>query len=428
MLRRAATLNVVLRCLWIALAVTFWCLEPAAAEPGRSPLKPKAGTIAKRGPLPEPSGQPTKAFALRVETTGPQTLFLVEIDGIPHASVVLVANPARVVIDPNGRLPAGMRCMDGADGVRRIVVQAGKIVPSPLAGEGQGGGDTAASELPPTVQTTPTPNPSPQGGGGRERRAPSPNRPADDHLPIGAIFSDAAPGWAPEMVVVPPGTFWMGSKDGEGDKDERPRHEVTIGYRLAVGRTPVTFEEWDACFNNGGTKHKPETKWGRGRKPVHSVSWDDITKHYLPWLNRKLGLSGPSAYRLLTEAEWEYCCRAGTETAYSFGDTITEEQAQFLAKQTVEVGTFPSNAFGLHDMHGNLWEWCEDAWATDYTGAPADGSARTSADESISRVLRGGSWDDLPQDLRSAQRDVSRPGSRSSYLGFRLARTLSHSP
>jgi len=303
-----------------------------------------------------------------------------------------------------------------------------KRFPSPLVGEGQGGGDTAASELPPTVQTTPTPNPSPQGGGGRERRAPSPNRPADDHLPIGAIFSDAAPGWAPEMVVVPPGTFWMGSKDGEGDKDERPRHEVTIGYRLAVGRTPVTFEEWDACFNNGGTKHKPETKWGRGRKPVHSVSWDDITKHYLPWLNRKLGLSGPSAYRLLTEAEWEYCCRAGTETAYSFGDTITEEQAQFLAKQTVEVGTFPSNAFGLHDMHGNLWEWCEDAWATDYTGAPADGSARTSADESISRVLRGGSWDDLPQDLRSAQRDVSRPGSRSSYLGFRLARTLSHSP
>ena len=241
--------------------------------------------------------------------------------------------------------------------------------------------------------------------------------------------------FAPELVLVPPGKFWMGSKDGEGYYDEHPRHEVTIGYPLLVGKYPVTFEEWDACVADGGTKHKPgDAGWGRERRPVINVSWNDITTDYLPWLNRKLGLSGAGAYRLLTEAEWEYCCRAREETAYSFGDTITTAQAQFSedyagsARQTVEVGQFPSNAFGLYDMHGNVWEWCEDACADDYQGAPDDGSARSSANITVSRVLRGGSWFSQPVDLRSAVRNDNEPDYRNFNLGFRLARTLLPSP
>ena len=233
----------------------------------------------------------------------------------------------------------------------------------------------------------------------------------------------------PELVLVPPGKFWMGSKDGEGGAYERPRREVTIGYPLLVGKYPITFGEWDAALAAGGVKHKPETSWGRGRQPVHSVSWLDA-KAYAAWLSKSTG----KTYRLLSEAEWEYCCRAGTTTAYSFGDKITKTQAQFSegslgsAKQTVEVGKFPANAFGLHDMHGNVWEWCEDAWDGDYKGAPTDGSARTSADQSVSRVLRGGGWVNLPQDLRSANPSGLRPGLRNPIFGFRLARTLPPSP
>ncbi|MEM7778059.1 MAG: SUMF1/EgtB/PvdO family nonheme iron enzyme, partial [Pseudomonadota bacterium] len=156
--------------------------------------------------------------------------------------------------------------------------------------------------------------------------------PDDGHLPIGAIFQDAP--FAPEMIVVPPGRYLRGSPDGEGDEHERPQREVTIDYRFAVGRFPVTFEEWDFAVEAGGVEHKPEDSgWGRGRRPVMNVSWDDIVDGYLPWLNERLGLPNGSGYRLLTESEWEYCCRASTETAYSFGDTITKEQAQFGADE-----------------------------------------------------------------------------------------------
>lgn len=250
--------------------------------------------------------------------------------------------------------------------------------------------------------------------------------PDDGHLPTGAIFQDAP--FAPEMVVVPSGSYLQG--DETKPVNNVNRREVTIAHRLAVGRFPVTFEEWDFCHADGGTKLKPKTEWGRDRQPVMRVSWDDITNDYLPWLNRRLGLSGATAYRLLSEAEWEYCCRAGTETAYSFGDTITKGQAQFSegdwgsAKQTVEVGSFPSNAWGLHDMHGNVWEWCEDAWFDNYQDAPVDGAARRSANTSVSRVLRGGSWGYQPGFLRSASRDRYAPDIRGRNYGFRLARTL----
>ncbi len=219
----------------------------------------------------------------------------------------------------------------------------------------------------------------------------------------------------PEMVVVPPGVFTMGSSDNDSEK---PPHKVTIKAPLAVSRFAITFEEWDAAVTAGGVKHNPETRWGRGRQPVINVSWEDA-RTYRAWLSKASG----KPYRLLSEAEWEYCCRAGTTTPYAYGNSITKQQAQFSESSTVEVGKFPPNAWGLHDMHGNVWEWCEDNWHPDYQGAPNDGSVWPGGDTPL-RVLRGGSWFLLPQILRSAFRDRYHPGSRNLNIGFRVARTL----
>ncbi len=244
-------------------------------------------------------------------------------------------------------------------------------------------------------------------------------------------FKDAE--FAPEMVVVPATKefFWMGSKDDEGDPDERPRHKVKIPAPFAVGRYAVTFDEWDASVAAGGVKYTPPDQgWGRGRRPVINVSWDDA-QAYIKWLSSRTG----KAYRLLSEAEWEYCCRAGTETAYSFGDTLTKAQAQFSEGQwgsagwTVEAGTFPANGFGLHDMHGNVWEWCGDCWNGDYKDKPdslkANGGAWTTGDCSR-RVLRGGSWLYFPAYCRSAIRSGGFAVDRNGGYGFRLARTLNY--
>jgi formylglycine-generating enzyme required for sulfatase activity len=243
----------------------------------------------------------------------------------------------------------------------------------------------------------------------------------------------------PRMVVVPVGEFQMGTAANETDalikeyvevsekwfRSENPQHKVFIPKPFAVGKFEVTFAEWDACVSDGGCKHKPETEWGRGRQPVMRVSWDDITKEYLPWLREKTG----KEYRLLSEAEWEYAARAGTTTAFSTGQGITKKQAQFSegtggsAGKTVEVGSFPANAFGLHDMHGNVWEWVEDCWNDNYNGALTDSSARTIG-ECGRRVVRGGSWNYFPWGLRSANRYWHSTGYQDYRFGFRLARTL----
>ena len=234
---------------------------------------------------------------------------------------------------------------------------------------------------------------------------------------VGNRFKDF--GAAPELIVVPAGEFTMGSHDGEGDDTERPHHRVTIMRPFAVGRFPVTFDEWDAAHGAGGIKYKPgDEGWGRGRRPVINVSWENA-KAYVGWLSQETGKS----YQLLSEAEWEYCCRAGTTTQYSTGDTIGRKQAQFSARKTMEIGRFPANAWGLYDMHGNVWEWCEDNWHPNYEGALNDGSAWKCGDESL-RVLRGGSWIVDPPFLRSAYRGGDQPVGRVDDVGFRVARTL----
>jgi formylglycine-generating enzyme required for sulfatase activity len=239
-----------------------------------------------------------------------------------------------------------------------------------------------------------------------------------------AGFRDAA--FAPELVVIPAGEFSMGSPDGEDGRfdDEGPRHRVTIGRRFAIGRYPVTFEEYDR-FCEATRREKPSDQgWGRGRRPVINVGREDV-QAYLGWLSRETG----QAYRLPSEAEWEYACRAGTTKRYSFGDSITPQDANYGESKlgrTSEVGAYQANPWGLHDMHGNVWEWVEDDWHDDYRGAPNDGSAWKEAEsDSANRrfVVRGGSWVNVPRDCRSAYRVRYDAGDRGLLLGFRVART-----
>ena len=256
--------------------------------------------------------------------------------------------------------------------------------------------------------------------------------PPDSHLPIGAVFRDAP--FAPEMVVIPPGRFWMGSKDGEGRDSERPRHEVVIPDALAVGRFPVTFEEWDFAQASKDWKKlsglKPRKSedhgWGRGRWPVIDVSWID-SQAYLKWLSAKTG----QAYRLLSEAEWEYACRAGKETAYCFGDGEKELgdyawYAENSGGRTHLVGQKKANGFGLHDMYGNVWEWCKDNRHSAYGGRPdelkATGVVWATRGGGF-RVLRGGSWLHDPQNLYLAYRSYI-PGYHHYDIGLRVARML----
>jgi formylglycine-generating enzyme required for sulfatase activity len=253
------------------------------------------------------------------------------------------------------------------------------------------------------------------------------DRPVPEHLPPGSVFQDAP--FAPEMVVIPPGRFMMGSKDGEGNESERPRHEVAIPQAFAVGRVPVTFHEWGAAYAAGAVEQKPPGEgWGRGSHPVVNVNWREA-QVYVMWLSGKTG----KPYRLLSEAEWEYACRAGTETAYSFGESISKMQAQYAEKwsgsthSTAEVGFFAANAFGLYDMHGNVWEWCEDRWHESYARKPeslkqTDGAWKTG--RSPRRVLRGGSWTNFPHDLGSANRYRGKTESQIRNIGFRVARTI----
>ncbi len=248
---------------------------------------------------------------------------------------------------------------------------------------------------------------------------------------VGETFKDCE--LCPEMVVIPGGQFAMGASAGEGGQpSERPAHEVRIGRPLAVGKFEITFDEWEACTLEGGCNgYKPkDSGWGRGRRPVIYVSWDDA-KAYVAWLRQRTG----QPYRLLSEAEWEYATRGGTTTAYATGSGIKTAQANFDASsavgarkrgsyegKTMEVGSFPPSPFGLYDVHGNVAEWVEDCWNPSHAGAPNDGSAR--GGDCKRRVLKGGAWYYEPDYLRSAAR-LSYPKSvRLNIVGFRVARTL----
>lgn len=250
-------------------------------------------------------------------------------------------------------------------------------------------------------------------------------------------FEDGS-GQGPEMVVLPSGSFALGDAPVSGGSGEpAPRPLVAIDYAVAIGRYEVTFAEWDACVADGGCgAHAPSDQtWGRGSQPAINVSWEDA-QSFIDWLNRKLGLTGsPFRYRLPSEAEWEYAARAGTTTNFSFGDEASQLRAySWFAEnsngRSHPVGRKRPNAFGLHDVHGNVSEWVEDCWneirfGETQIGAPTDGSARTSGDCSM-RFTRSGSWGDNPAFVRSAARGLYpySPDTRVDYIGFRVARTL----
>ena len=213
------------------------------------------------------------------------------------------------------------------------------------------------------------------------------------------------------------------SSEEERDSDEGPQHQVRIAQPFAVGVYEVTFAEWDACVSVGGCNgYVPADRgWGRDLHPVIHVSWNDA-QVYVKWLSNKTG----KRYRLLSEAEWEYVARAGTRTSFHFGRTISTDQANYnrnYRAQTVEVGAFPSNRYGLHDVHGNVDEWVQDCWNDSYSGAPTDGSAWTSGD-CAGRVLRGGSWTSEHKNLHLADRDWCPINYRSFRTGLRVARTF----
>jgi len=292
---------------------------------------------------------------------------------------------------------------------------------------------------------------------------------ASFRLPLGDELRDCDR--CPVMVVVPAGAFTMGSPSEEPgrDADEGPQRRVTMPASFAVGKFEVTFGEWDACVADGGCSYLPQdeirftwirvsgvTDWfqgaevdirrtvGRGRIPVMGVSWDDA-REYVTWLAGKTGKS----YRLLTEAEWEYAARAGSRTAHSWGDTaeagcdranmgdaaLREEfpGLGFGAGRLVRcrdghaylapAGSFAANAFGLHDMTGNLLEWVEDCYSESYVTAPADAGPVRAGDCRL-RVARGGSWFDDPRYQRVANRNGFAPSVRPQIAGFRVSRNL----
>lgn len=222
-----------------------------------------------------------------------------------------------------------------------------------------------------------------------------------------------------KFVYVPSGEFEMG---GTEYSDEQPIHTVTIRNSFLIGKYPVTQAQWELVM---GTN--PSYFNGDGRLPVENVSWEDCQR-FIEKLN---AMKDGNLYALPTEAEWEYACRAGTKTAFSFGDVLLTSQANYngnypygngpkgeYREKTTPVDSFPANEWGLHDMHGNVWEWCQDRWHENYEGAPPDGSARESS-ENEARVLRGGSWNYYAVYCRSALRGWLEPDCRGDSVGFR---------
>jgi formylglycine-generating enzyme required for sulfatase activity len=245
-------------------------------------------------------------------------------------------------------------------------------------------------------------------------------------LKPGSVFRDTLRDGSsgPEMVSIPPGESRTGDIQGSGDADEQPVHWVRIPRPFAMGRYEVTFDEYNVFARATGRKQPADEGWGRRRRPVINVSWEDA-RAYAQWLSEQTG----KRYRLPTEAEWEYAARAGKETTYWWGNEVGKNRtncagcgSQWDNKQTAPVGSFAPNPWGLHDTVGNVYEWVQDCWHENYAGAPEDASKAWEEGGNCNlRVIRGGSWYDRPRYVRSAYRGGNGPDYRGSGLGFRLA-------
>jgi formylglycine-generating enzyme required for sulfatase activity len=230
-----------------------------------------------------------------------------------------------------------------------------------------------------------------------------------------------------EMVNIPPGSFLMGASKEEPESydDERPQHLVSL-QPFSMGRYPITQEQWQTIMGDNPSNFKDNPT-----NPVDSITWDNAQEFC-----QKLSKKTQKTYRLPTEAEWEYACRAGTTTPFHFGETIDTNIANYNGNEiygrgikgihrgeTIPVGSFKvANAFGLYDMHGNVWEWCEDTWHENYDGAPTDGTAWIGKNDenSSKRVMRGGSWYLNPNACRSAFRYWNDPVDSDDIVGLRV--------
>jgi len=267
--------------------------------------------------------------------------------------------------------------------------------------------------------------------------------------PAAIVFKDCET--CPEMVTVAAGAFVMGSPDDEEGRrrDEGPQRTVTLDAPFAIGRFELTWDEWEACVTAGGCSTDLQDRaggdngWGRGRRPVANMSWDDAMI-YISWLNDQIG---EKIYRLPSEAEWEYAARAGATTMFESGDdpaglcavaNVADHSGRDLTSSykvapcddgyagTAPVGSFARNGFGLYDMHGNIDEWVADCYVSSYGAAPRDGSAAISP-SCATRVRRGGSALDTPRDVRAAHRSRNGGVSRDTDWGFRVARDITRS-
>jgi formylglycine-generating enzyme required for sulfatase activity len=281
---------------------------------------------------------------------------------------------------------------------------------------------------PPVAETRPQPRAEP---------APVPvpePKPAPQAKTLSGGFRDCAT--CPEMVKVPGGSLEMGDVAGTGEGDEKPLRQISIGAFYA-GRYEVTFDDWAACVAGGGCTGTPrDAGWGRGRRPVINVSWNDAQR-FVGWLSRESG----KRYRLPSEAEFEYMMRAGSRSTYPWGEdgsqacsfaNVADRQAKRQNPDwstfpcddgealTAPVGSYRANAFGLFDVAGNVWEWTMDCYQS-YRQAPADGSP-SNPPECARRVIRGGSWSDATRNLRSADRTASSPAATLKIVGFRVVR------
>ena len=258
----------------------------------------------------------------------------------------------------------------------------------------------------------------------------------------------------PEMVVIPAGTFMMGSPPEEAERRENePQHSVTFARPFAIATTPVTWDMWEACVRDGRCdgagveaalriqldgSENPDWDWGRGDRPVVGVSWYDA-QQFVGWLNGKTG--SDDAYRLPSESQWEYAARGGTTTTFPWGNTLDYDYGNFglresglggmaeggdiWVNETTPVKSFSSNAFGVYDMHGNIFEWVEDCYEADFANAPRDGSANKNGN-CANRVFRSGTYLSNPYMQRSARRGAPYPSTQRgrNYLGFRVTKLL----
>ncbi|MEO6421784.1 MAG: formylglycine-generating enzyme family protein [Candidatus Nitrotoga sp.] len=240
---------------------------------------------------------------------------------------------------------------------------------------------------------------------------------ASNEAGLAKVFRDGPD--APEMVVIPAGSYRRGEAFN--------KYKVTIARPFAIGKYPVTVAEWKCYVEKGEISYSPsDNDWEGDNLPVTNISWFDA-QNYARWLSTQTG----KTYRLLSEAEWEYACRAGSVTEYYWGDEIghnncncQESGSEWSRKRASPIGSFTPNVFGLHDMLGNIWEWLDDIWHDNYEGAPADGRSWSFGGNQMGRVMRGGSWSSFPRYVRCAHRHGSVPTIRNFNFGLRIARTL----